>query len=101
MRAETVVGQGFPIRERQQRQPGIVTKLCQPLLAQQADFNGTLNLIFQPAEENEGGALRMVDEGLFERYPCDSIYALHNAPGLPLGHMAMSAGPAMPDSRVR
>lgn len=64
-------------------------------LAQQADFNGTLNLIFQPAEENEGGALRMVDEGLFERYPCDSIYALHNAPGLPLGHMAMSAGPAM------
>ncbi len=64
-------------------------------LAEQADFNGTLNLIFQPAEENEGGALRMVQEGLFERYPCDQIYALHNSPGLPVGQMAMSAGPAM------
>ncbi|MDW5444917.1 M20 aminoacylase family protein [Polaromonas sp. SM01] len=64
-------------------------------LAEHGRFNGTLNLIFQPAEENEGGALRMVDEGLFDRYPCDSIYALHNAPGLPVGHMAMSAGAAM------
>ncbi|HET7835909.1 MAG TPA: M20 aminoacylase family protein [Variovorax sp.] len=64
-------------------------------LARHGQFNGTLNLIFQPAEENEGGALRMVDEGLFDRYPCDSIYALHNAPGLPVGQMAMSAGPAM------
>lgn len=64
-------------------------------LAEQVEFNGTLNLIFQPAEENEGGALRMVDEGLFEQFPCDEIYALHNAPGLPVGKMAISQGPAM------
>lgn len=64
-------------------------------LAESVDFDGTLNLIFQPAEENEGGALRMVDEGLFELFPCDEIYALHNAPGLPVGKMAISAGPAM------
>ncbi|MWL86943.1 M20 aminoacylase family protein [Cupriavidus sp. SW-Y-13] len=64
-------------------------------LAESADFNGTLNLIFQPAEENEGGALRMVQEGLFDLFPCDEIYALHNAPGLPVGQIGMIAGPAM------
>ena len=64
-------------------------------LAEKADFNGTLNLIFQPAEENEGGALRMVDEGLFAQFPCDQIFALHNAPGLPVGEFAMSKGAAM------
>lgn len=64
-------------------------------LAESADFNGTLNLIFQPAEENEGGALRMVDEGLFTLFPCDEIYALHNAPGLPVGQMSISAGSSM------
>ena len=64
-------------------------------LAESADFDGTLNLIFQPAEENEGGALRMVDEGLFDKYPCDAIFALHNAPGLPVGELAMSRGAAM------
>ena len=64
-------------------------------LAEKADFNGTVNLIFQPAEENEGGALRMVDEGLFERFPCDEIYALHNWPGMPVGTMGMIEGPAL------
>lgn len=64
-------------------------------LAESADFNGTLNLIFQPAEENQGGALRMIEDGLFEKYPCDRIFALHNTPGLPVGQMAFSAGPAM------
>ena len=64
-------------------------------LAESADFNGTLHLIFQPAEENEGGALRMVDEGLFTLFPCDEVYALHNAPGLPVGQMAISPGPLM------
>jgi len=64
-------------------------------LAEHGRFDGTLNLIFQPAEENEGGALRMVAEGLFERYPCDSIFALHNTPGLPVGQMAFSVGPTM------
>ncbi|NSX03348.1 M20 aminoacylase family protein [Cupriavidus gilardii] len=64
-------------------------------LAESVDFNGTLNLIFQPAEENEGGALRMVEEGLFDRFPCDEIYALHNSPGLPVGQIGFIAGPAM------
>ena len=64
-------------------------------LAHEVDFDGTLNLIFQPAEENEGGALRMVDEGLFDRFPCDEIYALHNSPGLPVGQVTLEAGPCM------
>ncbi len=64
-------------------------------LAETADFNGTLHLIFQPAEENEGGALRMVDDGLFTLFPCDEVYALHNSPGLPVGQMAISPGPLM------
>ena len=64
-------------------------------LAESADFSGTLHLIFQPAEENEGGALRMVDEGLFTLFPCDEVYALHNSPGLPVGQMAISPGPLM------
>ena len=64
-------------------------------LAESAGFNGTLHLIFQPAEENEGGALRMVDEGLFTLFPCDEVYALHNSPGLPVGQMAISPGPLM------
>ena len=64
-------------------------------LAESADFNGTLNLIFQPAEENEGGALRMLEDGLFERFPCDEIYALHNSPGLPVGQIGVITGPAM------
>lgn len=64
-------------------------------LAESVDYSGTLNLIFQPAEENEGGALRMVDDGLFEQFPCDEIYALHNTPGLPVGQIGVIAGPAM------
>ena len=64
-------------------------------LAESADFSGTLHLIFQPAEENEGGALRMVDEGLFTLFPCDEVYALHTSPGLPVGQMASSPGPLM------
>ncbi|CAG2151117.1 Hippurate hydrolase [Cupriavidus numazuensis] len=64
-------------------------------LAQSVDFNGTLNLIFQPAEENEGGALRMLEDGLFERFPCDEVYALHNSPGLPVGQIGVITGPAM------
>lgn len=64
-------------------------------LAESVDYSGTLNLIFQPAEENEGGALRMVDDGLFKLFPCDEVYALHNAPGLPVGQIGVIAGPAM------
>jgi hippurate hydrolase len=61
-------------------------------IAQTRRFSGTLNLIFQPAEEGEGGARRMVEDGLFERFPCDAIFALHNAPGQPLGTLAFRSG---------
>jgi hippurate hydrolase len=61
-------------------------------MAQTRRFNGTLNLIFQPAEEGEGGARRMVEDGLFQRFPCDAIFALHNAPGQPVGTLAFRSG---------
>ncbi|MFJ2362228.1 M20 aminoacylase family protein [Pseudomonas sp. NPDC087697] len=61
-------------------------------LAKTRRFSGTLNLIFQPAEEGQGGALRMMADGLFERFPCDGIYALHNTPGLPVGMFAVLPG---------
>jgi hippurate hydrolase len=64
-------------------------------LAQTRRFSGTLNLIFQPAEEGAGGARRMVEEGLFERFPCDAIFALHNAPGQALGTLAFRSGPTL------
>ena len=51
----------------------------------EADFDGTVNLIFQPGEEGIGGALAMLNDGLFERFPCDAIYALHNRPGMEVG----------------
>lgn len=54
-------------------------------LSEQGNFDGTVYFIFQPAEENLGGGKQMVDEGLFERFPMDEVYAIHNWPGLPLG----------------
>ena len=63
-------------------------------LAQSATFNGTVNLIFQPGEEGIGGALAMLADGLFERFPCDQIYALHNRPGLEIGKYCISPGPS-------
>lgn len=65
------------------------------LLAERRQFNGTVHLIFQPAEENFGGAKIMVEEGLFKRFPCDAVFALHNDPGLPFGHFAFREGPVM------
>ncbi|WP_371366572.1 M20 aminoacylase family protein [Pseudomonas sp. QL9] len=62
-------------------------------LAETKAFDGTLNLIFQPAEEQLGGAVAMMDDGLFERFPCDAVYALHNAPGLPVGCFLTREGP--------
>src|SRR5262245_40290920 len=51
-------------------------------LSEHRDFSGTVYVIFQPAEENEGGGRVMVDEGLFERFPMDAVYGMHNRPGL-------------------
>lgn len=56
------------------------------------EFNGTVHLIFQPAEEAIGGADLMIKEGLFERFPCDRIFGLHNMPGLPVGKLGFYAG---------
>ena len=64
-------------------------------LMQHRHFNGTAVLIFQPAEEGLGGAQAMVEDGLFERFPCDSIYALHNWPALPTGTIGINPGPMM------
>jgi len=54
-------------------------------LAETRNFNGTVNLIFQPAEEGLGGAEAMLKDGLFERFPCDFVYGMHNRPGVPVG----------------
>jgi hippurate hydrolase len=64
-------------------------------LMQNRNFNGTAILIFQPAEEGLGGAKAMVEDGLFERFPCDAIYALHNWPALPAGVIGINSGPMM------
>lgn len=64
-------------------------------LAADRDFGGSVNVIFQPAEEGLGGASAMLDDGLFERFPCDAVYALHTAPGLPVGTIATGTGPIM------
>ncbi len=62
------------------------------------DFNGTLILIFQPDEEGLCGAKAMIDDGLFSRFPCDAIFALHNMPGSPVGTAVVQAGPTMASS---
>jgi hippurate hydrolase len=67
-------------------------------IAEDVDFHGTLNLIFQPAEESAGGALRMIEDGLFERFPCDAVFAMHNYPGIPQGHIVFRSGAMMASS---
>jgi hippurate hydrolase len=67
-------------------------------LAKSANFNGTLNLIFQPAEEGLAGARKMMEDGLFERFPCDAIFAYHNMPGFPAGKFGFLAGGFMASS---
>ncbi len=67
-------------------------------LARTRNFSGTVHFIFQPAEEGRGGARRMVEEGLFERFPCDAVYGLHNMPGLDTDEMAVVAGPQLASS---
>ncbi len=67
-------------------------------LAEEGRFDGTLNLIFQPAEEGGGGALRMMADGLFEKHPCDAVFAMHNMPGIPQGDLVLREGAAMASS---
>jgi hippurate hydrolase len=67
-------------------------------LAERPDFAGTVRFIFQPAEEGLGGGRAMVEEGLFERFPVDAVYGMHNAPGLPVGAFATRVGPFMASS---
>ncbi|HEX5959043.1 MAG TPA: M20 aminoacylase family protein [Hyphomicrobiaceae bacterium] len=64
-------------------------------LAETRRFSGTVNFIFQPGEEGEGGALAMLEDGLLERFPADELYGLHNQPGAPIGHFAIAQGTAM------
>ncbi len=63
-------------------------------LAERRDFSGTVRLIFQPAEEI-GGAVQMIEDGLFERFPVDAVFAMHNWPGVPAGEFRFVDGPAM------
>ena len=64
-------------------------------LAETRNFAGTVHFIFQPAEENEGGAQVMVQDGLFEKFPVESVYGMHNMPGIPVGEFAVRPGPIM------
>jgi len=64
-------------------------------LAEHGDFQGTIQFIFQPAEEAAGGAKLMVEDGLFERFPVDAVFGMHNWPGLGAGRFAMRSGPMM------
>ena len=64
-------------------------------LARDPGFSGTLNVIFQPAEEGLSGARHMIEDGLFDRFPCDRVYALHNWPSLPAGTIATRPGAIM------
>jgi hippurate hydrolase len=64
-------------------------------LAETRNFDGTVHFIFQPAEEGIGGARAMIDDGLFERFPCETIFGMHNRPSLPVGQFAVRSGAMM------
>ncbi|MBO0663461.1 M20 family metallopeptidase [Jiella sp. MQZ9-1] len=64
-------------------------------LAETRGFSGTVAVIFQPAEEGGAGGKAMIEDGLFERYPVNQVYGMHNLPGLPLGHFGMRPGAIM------
>ena len=64
-------------------------------LAETRNFNGTVNFIFQPAEEGLGGAQAMLKDELFERFPCDTVFGMHNHPGMPVGKFAIRPGTMM------
>lgn len=65
------------------------------VLSQQRNFNGTVYFIFQPAEEGRAGAKKMIDDGLFDLFPADCVFGMHNFPDIPAGHFAVKAGPMM------
>ena len=67
-------------------------------LSKNKNFNGTVYFIFQPAEEGGGGAREMIQDGLFEKFPMQAVYGMHNWPGLEVGKFALSAGPVMASS---
>jgi hippurate hydrolase len=67
-------------------------------LAQHKNFDGTVYLIFQPAEEDGGGAKRMMEDGLFEECPMQAVFGMHNWPGIPVGGFGVTAGPMMASS---
>ncbi len=64
-------------------------------LAATRNFQGSLTLIFQPAEEGQGGALAMLEDDLLQRFPCDALFGMHNMPGLEAGHLCFRNGPMM------
>ncbi len=67
-------------------------------LARDGHFSGTLNLIFQPAEEGAGGAVKMMQDGLFDKHPCDAVFAMHNMPGFEAGKLVFRDGATMASS---
>jgi amidohydrolase len=67
-------------------------------LAKHRQFNGTVHLIFQPAEEGGAGAKAMMDDGLFTRFPCEAVFGMHNWHGYPVGQFGIHAGPTMASS---
>ncbi|KPG89921.1 peptidase M20 [Pseudomonas sp. RIT-PI-q] len=64
-------------------------------LSETRQFSGTVHFVFQPAEEGLAGAKKMIDDGLFEQFPMDAIYGLHNWPGVSAGHVVINPGPMM------
>jgi amidohydrolase len=67
-------------------------------LAETRNFAGSVHLVFQPAEESEGGGRRMVEDGLFAKFPVEAVFGMHNWPGLPVGEFAVRPGPMMASS---
>jgi hippurate hydrolase len=67
-------------------------------LSKHGGFDGVVHFIFQPAEEGGAGAQKMIDDGLFERFPCEAVFGMHNWPGMAVGQFAVTPGPMMASS---